>query len=373
VTLRITKTEERIEPVTLISRIRATWLSLVDRGANAAPFQTTKEEDMAGKYIQAIILPNGRKIEDLSELYELDLQITGTEKGDELTKYVLAPETAFKADTLEAVKAEKLPEAQFIVGDPIEEAEKAELMPMPANPMDAPVAEETIVVARSFRDELGRKLEALVSAIHSATELETDPRKRKRQAVDASKAFTDWLGGAMDAANGATKDDERSGWDRILDRLRGRTTPITMKMEAMKMDPTEMTNQMKEMVTEALSESVPAAVTAALKAERDAESTRAAEEAEKAEKDALRSELESLKAQLEELKAKKEEKPEETETPDKAAELEALKGDVAGMATKFNEVVSKLAAWENSPQTPSSPADDGATKDDDPNAVFDTM
>jgi len=353
--IQITTSEERIEPVTLLSKIKAKWISLVDRGAIAAPFQVTKEDNMAGKYIQAIILPDGTTLEDLSKLYEQEFKPTMTEKHDGLLKCILAPDTAFKS--IEAVKSDRAPGVQFLAGELVDDARKEEMTPAPqlsAPIMDTPVAQEIVTIQHSFRDQLGRKAEAFMNAIFAAIELQTDPSVRKKQVLTAAQAFKDWLASAMDVTAGATK----GAFD--MTGLKNMINKIQPPGEAIKTDTSQEAITMDE---KQIQELVMMTVTAALKADREAADTQAKLAAEKAEKDALKADLEATKAEIVALKEAQATKS-DTKPVDKPDLVAALKADMDAMATAYNAVVQRIAGLENAAPNVPSPGDDSASKGD---------
>lgn len=394
--VKITQKYDRIQPVSFITKARAKFITLADKVANASPFAVKSEDGMAGQYIQAIILPNGQKIEDLEQIYDPELLKTlkwdRAEKGETLTKYIQVEEDAFDPESLTTVPIGET--GQMIVGE-LTQAAKADLVeygPGSGRGAVTPVPGQNTwgktgywersadgnipryAVPETFSDTVQQKISAMTGAIRGAVELESDPKKRKTQCVNAVKAFQDWLAGALETmgADAEKADLENQIMELVKNSLPGGVTDnnsIAQKSDNGGIDKMDA-NEIKRLVADSLKETVPGMISQALKADKEAAENLAAEQAKKEEYDALKKDIADLKAQLaEDKKSEGEGEAAKTDDPEKLREeITALKSELAGALDKFRAI-------ESSPLIAPSQGDNSRAlkSEPDPDDVFNDL
>jgi len=193
------------------------FISLVRHGANRTPFRIVKSEVKGGVekkmvVVQSILLPTGKKVEDLTQKEELawlsEAKVDAPENFEEYVRHTQLEIEKFDQATLQLTKLDDSG-AYALIGALKEgstdenvltlgkaEVEKLALV----TPLDEVVERPAVMgVVNTFRDVFERELSSMLDVVYgSLKQSAQDPKKRKKMVLDSIDAFRMFLAMSLD-------------------------------------------------------------------------------------------------------------------------------------------------------------------------------
>lgn len=179
------------------------FISLVDKGANHAPFKIIKSEDSMDDVIQSVITPLNKSLTDFeTPIVSTDLKILKTENHGDYTKHISFPMSDLKEESVKLVRLSEDETAFVIVGQPKTPNEAHVIYKNSI--MDIPVKFSESVV-ETFGDEFYSQLNNLVNSLTGTMALDKLDNKKKKAAIGNSlDAFKIFISAGLDMNSGQT-------------------------------------------------------------------------------------------------------------------------------------------------------------------------
>lgn len=187
--------------VNFLEDVDVEWVSIVDHGANRAPFKIIKSENKEGDcqmydVIQSIIIPTGEDVDVIKKQCDWlnGITFSKVDKFDSYTKHVQLPLEKFDQSSF---RLTKIPETETLVIT-------GSLIDIDTNAVSLHKEEKIKAAgyAESFGDMAFYELYAMVQSIQGALELSEMPNEKKKSAIsDSLDAFRTFVSAGLDNAS----------------------------------------------------------------------------------------------------------------------------------------------------------------------------